>query len=290
MKNIIDGMATAYKNKMNFGGTVPVGNIVTEHGHNFRTLADGFFGAGATESLFIKPSPEFAKKYNNVPELEQHRDELKPGQMVFMASANGWAEIRESQPSDYYSKEVVELLQGPIWSRPLPFFDGRRPSVALHLRRGDLKPDDARATKNEYYYTLLDHIKHHWPEADVHAWSSLNSYSAEVEAGKFHWKTEDFDGFRERGVTVHLDGLSLLEPWVHMARADVFIMSVSSFSFVPATLNPHCVIYCGNLDRPFSHWINGLVQVKQKAESEPLNKCLARRATGDAAAGGAGGG
>jgi len=121
---------------------------------------------------------------------------------------------------------------------------------------------------------MIQHVRHHWPNADVHLWSSINSYSAEMEAGKFHWKTEDFDVFRQMDVTVHLDGPSLLDCWVHMARADVFISSLSSFSAVPELMNANCVIYPHNLDWPRKEWVDGRKQETQPPDSPKLKTCL----------------
>ena len=117
----------------------------------------------------------------------------------------------------------------------------------MHLRRADLERSDTRATPDDYYYGLAEEIKKLLPaeDLDFHVWSSPKN----IPAFDYHfWKSEDFDGYRQRGMTVHLDEKiddndDMLKAWVHMSRADIFIMSQSSFSMVPAYMNTNCVIF-----------------------------------------------
>merc|ERR1712032_1041874 len=102
-------------------------------------------------------------------------------------------------------------------------------SVAIHLRRGDLNKRAQRHTPDRYYLRLADVVRKTFPTADIHLWSSTD-----VQAGPQWWKSEDFDVYRKRGIEVHLDDDTLLEPWAHMARAHILIMSISTFSYVPA--------------------------------------------------------
>merc|ERR1719461_1935509 len=135
-------------------------------------------------------------------------------------------------------------MRRELQRRKLLFAPGR-PAIGLHVRRGDLHPGDARATPNEYYYDLIDCLLMWLPNADVHIWSSLESYSYDKSRNITWWTKADFDGFAKRGVAVHLDDSSLVEPWAHLSSAEVLVMSLSSFSYVPAAINPHCVISPG---------------------------------------------
>ena len=70
------------------------------------------------------------------------------------------------------------------------------------------------------------------------------------------WTSADFDVFRRRGVSVHIDvegrggpakhpALTTDAALLHMAHwstADVFLAGHSSFSSIPALLNPNCVM------------------------------------------------
>merc|ERR1712217_609819 len=89
------------------------------------------------------------------------------------------------------------------------------------------------------------------------------------------WKSEDFNGFRKRNMQVHLDDPDLLEPWAHLSRAHIFVMSMSSFSYVPAVLNPNCVLYPGTMASVPENWINALDAGKPSFDSK-LRSCLSR--------------
>ena len=64
---------------------------------------------------------------------------------------------------------------------------------------------------------------------DVHVFSSLADGA---------WRAEDFDGFRARGVAVHLDGDPRVA-WAHFLAADLLVTARSSFSGVAAILRKH---------------------------------------------------
>ena len=73
---------------------------------------------------------------------------------------------------------------------------------------------------------------------DFHVWSSPKNIPA---YDYDFWSSKDYDGYRQRNMTVHLDkkidnNKDMLKAWAHMARADILIMSQSSFSMVPALL------------------------------------------------------
>ena len=149
----------------------------------------------------------------------------------------------------------------------------------MHLRRADLERSDTRATPDAYYYGLAEEIKKLLPpeDLDFHVWSSPKN----IPAFDYHfWKSEDFDGYRQRGMTVHLDEKiddndDMLKAWVHMSRADIFIMSQSSFSMVPAYMNTNCVIFPSNIDSPLENWVNGKEQQRSSYRTE-LAKCVER--------------
>lgn len=73
---------------------------------------------------------------------------------------------------------------------------------------------------------------------DFHVWSSPKNIPA---YDYDFWSSKDYDGYRQRNMTLHLDkkidnNKDMLKAWAHMARADILIMSQSSFSMVPALL------------------------------------------------------
>eukprot|EP00977_Amphora_coffeiformis_P012571 scaffold3134_cov182-Amphora_coffeaeformis.AAC.8 len=101
--------------------------------------------------------------------------------------------------------------------------------VVVHLRRGDFTPCHVadRYLPNVYYLEALDHYLPEYcnngPGCNVTIYTERKSY-------------EPVDPFIERNYTVDFDS-ALDEIWAAFINADVMIMSMSSFSFVPLTLN-----------------------------------------------------
>lgn len=290
MKTILEGMAVAFHNKMNFGGSVaqypvPGNKHITDHGDDFIKVVDGFFGNGAAETLLLsfeeRPKDLEKLRYESVRELENRRTTFPSSANVFCPNPNEWYYNYDIQPNEYFSGELLKALRGPMEARPLQFFKPGRPGVAFHVRRGDLPKDghfSTRALPETYFFHLADLIRKYLPTADIHVWSNVDPYP--ITATR-HWNSSDFDSFRARDMTCHLDadnltdGNDLVVPWLHMARARVFVASPSSFSSVPAYLNPNCVIYPGMIDRPFKGWMLGLNPERQTYEKE-LHECILR--------------
>jgi len=183
---------------------------------------------------------------------------VKPGYHIFVPYTSFHSSTQKFV--GYFPESLQAKLGEHLAKRRLDFAPGRT-SIAIHARRGDLPKGDERATSDAYYFRLLHAIRKVTPDADVHLWSS----TATVYWKNKTWTFEDFDDFRDHGVTVHLDDEDMLEAWAHMARADVLVTSMSHFSFAPAVLNPNCIVYPGSIrylgERPAElppNWINAL--------------------------------
>merc|ERR1719228_3027623 len=138
-------MGVAQANRMNFGGVVPVGNIVTEHGHNFREIVDAFFGPGAANELFLPKPMNFSVQYSSVKEVTKHRSEM-PESADFTVYTPSASEFPEEQSTKVFPPALLSMMKRRIDAVPLQHFTPGRVSVAIHLRRGDLRRNDARAT------------------------------------------------------------------------------------------------------------------------------------------------
>ena len=94
---------------------------------------------------------------------------------------------------------------------------------------------------------------------DVHIFTSTIADERRyrtVHGERRFWTSADFDVFRRRGVSVHIDvegrggpakhpALTTDAALLHMAHwstADIFLAGHSSFSSIPALLNPNCVM------------------------------------------------
>lgn len=84
---------------------------------------------------------------------------------------------------------------------------------------------------------------------------------------------EPFDEFKEKGYELHIDE-ELSDVWTAALKSDVFIMSRSSFSFVPAMLakNTTEVVYTPYWDKPLRGWniVRDDVQSQSDAEFSRL--------------------
>lgn len=283
MMNILNGIAFATGRRVNFGGIIAVPNTVTEQGSDFREIVDSFFGEGASLQLFfrsnktktrhppyfkVKHHPEFAHIFRTLQNFTNWRPQLEEKSNVFLPSTTG-VSVKE-----FYTEEVRAEVTRLLYTRPLRLYTMGKAIVAVHIRRGDLHRDDKRATPDEYYYKLLDKVKKVVPKAEFHIFSSTKNIQAFKDEP--YWFSKDFDGYRERGMMVHLDDDSLLVPWVHLSRAHVFVLSKSSFSYVPAVLSSNCVVHPGDKSAVPENWINGDEVPGERAKfGERLGKCIA---------------
>lgn len=135
--------------------------------------------------------------------------------------------------------------------KELLFAPNRLP-VALHLRRGrdvSARMNSARYTPDEYYYNLVARIRLVYPDADVHVFSSMEN----------HTRAGSFRGYLSRGMQVHLEDTVGVElAWVHMVHAKILVTAKSSFSLIPALLNPNCIIFeprDGIHGLGMAHWV-----------------------------------
>lgn len=138
-----------------------------------------------------------------------------------------------------------------------------RPAVAIHIRRGDvnLARHPGRFTNDSYYYGVVEVIRQHLPTAEFHVFSSTRDQfrrgerNHSADARPLMHTSESFDGFRKRGMIVHLDGDANVAS-AHFMVARVLVLAKSSFSWAPAVYNPHCVVYHSFSGKPLSHWAN----------------------------------
>jgi len=276
MQNIIKGMAVAQKLGMNFGGVVGPASLTDQH-LNFSVVAANFFGTATNDIGGILAwrggeHPFFDFSFPDPLELAVHRDEISDGTNVWMPVAHEYDRNPSVPASLFFPAELRNRLGAALASWPL-FFTPGKTVVAMHLRRGDLHRDNPRATPNEYYYAIADKIKEFLPAAKFHVWAAIK----DPWNGNY-WRNEDFDGFRLKGMQVHLDnGVadedSLITTWAHLAFANIFVASQSAFSEVPMILNCRCVISVGSTG--LDNWMNGREEGRESYHSE-LKACVHR--------------
>ncbi|GKY92172.1 hypothetical protein MPSEU_000188500 [Mayamaea pseudoterrestris] len=114
--------------------------------------------------------------------------------------------------------------------------------VAMHVRRGDVSPCGKYANRylpNSHYLDVA--ARYVPPNTSVVVFSELNAF-------------ESFDDFRARNYSVQLD-TDLAQVWKTIMTADYVVLSKSSFSFIPAMLNPNgTIIYTPFLHPSLTGW------------------------------------
>merc|ERR1719356_628731 len=281
MKNIIDGMAVAAALHMNFGGAIEQGKVhgmtvqeaplaldIDDHHHDMRPIAEAIFGKNSTFEVFRKEKRQFDDVIPNPQILVKKRDSFKPSANIYFPAASF-----DGPKQKYFTDQLRASMRSHLDSRPLRFASNKI-SVAIHLRRGEFGPKEAHILKDTYVFRLLEEIKRKFSNIDVHLWSTLAMPGYDAL-----WRKSDFDEYKKRGVHVHLeDEDDLADLWAHMARAQIFIMSKSSFSYVPAVLNLNCVIRPAWVDDPLDNWMNGEEEEPRTYRTD-FDACMNRAAS-----------
>lgn len=304
LHNIILGMAVAAKSGMNLGGIVSLEfdcPFRIYHGNpynaNAAMLYDFFFGLNSTD-MFVNKKPPRIPKYSSLREFERSvndviplgaPDPLAPGTQTMITSADlsyqfGEGHQKRSEIDTYLTGDFINSLRRPdadIMTRPLQFNTEGRPTVAVHVRRGDVRFNGIhrmRYTPDLWFQVQIDRILHFLPDADVHIFSSIDEKSDE------HF----LDSFRMKRYTVHTDtrnsmivNAPIMDAWAHIARADIAILSRSSFGHVPAMLNKNCVIYQDYENAPLGEWIWSSGESDMRIDIARFNSCLRRIARPD---------
>ena len=109
--------------------------------------------------------------------------------------------------------------------------------IAVHIRRGDVTPctHSRRYLPNSHYLALIDQYA-----SDNN--NLLDGRKVHVTIYSESETFEPLDVFVERNYTLELDTEDLGQVWKALATADVVILSRSTFSIVPAILNPNIVV------------------------------------------------
>lgn len=274
MRHILSSLAVAQSFGMNFGGLYSLGNQITEQGCNLSETVEAFFGDSQLLIRSQEKWPEivgtFPRHFETPRQLFEARAGITEGK-VFLWRPIEWDDRNlDVAASLLFPLSFRSLLQEPLLKFPLLFAPGK-PRIAVHVRRGDIDAQHFRYVPDAYFLGHVARVRQLFPEADVHIWSSTLRESGHKD---LHWNTSDFERFQQSGISVHLDESSILEAWAHMATADVFIASPSSFSLVPAILNKRCVIHGGMAPKPLPGWVDGRIGKSAEAKERELRTCI----------------
>jgi len=153
------------------------------------------------------------------------------------------------------------------------------PYVAVHIRRGDVSPyaHPARYLHHDYFRGMVDLLRGMFPQITVvilsqkDVWRPLRSPRHHVDADPGALE-RDFSDCR-----LLLDA-PLDLTWRVALAADVFVMSRSAFSYVPALFNPNVVVYYPFFHSRVGHWVevdsNNLTETARRLSNRIAQRSL----------------
>lgn len=272
--SVILGMAVAAEAGMNFGGMLTEAINVngtrircdycgeqafSQHSGGSGTLDQiaGFLGVDKASRLFKTTTPPIDATVGRLEGLYQ-QPHAGRANIVYNTQCDKCALEVGGKALPALTPGFLDALRARVRGAVSPWFgqvDAFRPGVprvALHVRRGnDVLSHGAggmRFTPDAFYFLLARYIRTILPTADIHAWSSTEGRHS----------ASDFDEYAKRNITVHLDG-DPMHAWAHLASAHVLVMAKSTFSHIPAMINPACVIYQPWNYRNPGSWLNQTV-------------------------------
>jgi hypothetical protein len=163
-----------------------------------------------------------------------------------------------AENSRIWTKEYLEFLHEKV------HYPKTNYSVVIHIRRGDVTPCGKYSNRYLPNSHFLDILRKHVPRnLPVSVFSVSKAY-------------ERWDDFTEKGHSVHLD-TELSEVWKAIMTADYVVLSKSSFSFIPAMLNPAAkVIYTPFMVKNLPGWEvvrPGIINRTKKRVDEMKKHC-----------------
>jgi hypothetical protein len=134
--------------------------------------------------------------------------------------------------------------------------------IALHIRRGDVSAaqNATRFTPDEKILATLDFIYATFENLETR--TEIHVYS--------QGRAEDFAAYTQRGAILHLNG-DALSDLTALSRANLLIISKSSFSYVAGLLCEGLVIYEPFWHKPMDHWLEHRQSVEIKAAIRKQN-------------------
>lgn len=151
--------------------------------------------------------------------------------------------------TDEWLNELNRRRKSPMSQRDTTMVQSekRNQTMVIHIRRGDVHPCDdfilPRYMPNSHYLALLKKYRRAY-------------HKRVIIHSEYRSRVEDWSDFAPiDNVQLKLD-VDPIETWRDILEADVFIMSKSSFSLVPALFtNAKIVVYTPFWHRPRPHWV-----------------------------------
>lgn len=160
--------------------------------------------------------------------------------------------------TETWRKAFLQQTVQKARSAPDPAF-----RIVVHIRRGDVNPCrfPNRYLPNNHYVRLIQ------------KYTPANHSNVQVTIYSQNQSYEPFTVFTDRRYTLALD-TRLLTVWQALISADVAILSKSSFSYAPATMNANTVVYTDFWHKALTRWerVDPTMLKQTATELERLNE------------------
>lgn len=168
-----------------------------------------------------------------------------------------------------FTPEYMDILKG-ILKYPMKQEDSKTNIIVVHISRGK-KITPCRKAVHKGYEPYLPN-KHY--QLLINKYSKPEHENKVIIYSQSEYSFETFDGFREKGYELHIDE-PVKDVWMAAITSDIFIMSRSSFSFVPAMAisgTSTTVVYTPFWDQPIRGWeiVRKDIQAQSDAEFQRL--------------------
>lgn len=163
LHEVIASMAIAASMRMALGGVIfGKKTCQVSRGLNILEAAGSFFGIEDASLMFKQVETKMDQIYPTLGKLQKSiKTYGRPSRASIFLSSNCLAcAIDHGNASSWYTPRLLsELRKAFVWNEPLSFKTGST-SIAIHIRRGDVNPDDkfGRGTSDQLYVRLIEQL------------------------------------------------------------------------------------------------------------------------------------
>ena len=146
-----------------------------------------------------------------------------------------------------YSNTIGDLRK-MMQPRSLEYYENYKDvkKIAIHIRRGDVNKDKNRDRYKRigYYKNIIDKLNNKYDNSHFFIFTEIN------DKNKY-----EFDIFKNYSNITILENRDLIDTIYHLINADIFVMGISSLSYVTALYNPNTVYYSSFPHKSLEHWV-----------------------------------
>ena len=152
---------------------------------------------------------------------------------------------------DYCESQHMDFIKNCFWqNKNRNYFDNNKLNIAVHIRRENAHDKGMAgpraSTSNSYYLKIMNSIREKYKHKDSNKELLFHIYS--------QGELKQFEELFNDDVKFYLNH-DIVESFIGMVSADIFIMSPSSFSYVAGMISDGEVYYKKFWHNPRKNWI-----------------------------------